>query len=676
MVHLVKTGPWTRFSILGVCLGISFLGYVVFILVGSSVTGAYAILVGLVPLITAYFLGVRRVPVVTALLLVGATEFVASGGWGLYLQDVSARYMGDLLLLAAGVFLEVVRSLRKEVRERSKEFLFALDTAEEGFFRYTPWRGEFVFSKRFCEHFAPELSPFVSYPARVFFENIHPMDRERVEEMFVGKHWAEGQRFSFECRVRRDSGRFLTVKVYGLVYIAENGRRHPVFIGFMEDVTQTRELEEKLDELTHRHRISGLETAPRFYERVGARIGRGTEEKLALLVASPEDLSEVTDLYGHEARDLVIKEIADRFLLVKRRGDLLFHIEDQTFVFTLEGASSSGDVALFAQRILDTFARPFFVRGTPVYLSGVVGIALHPENGGSAEVLLQHAEAALHHARRERSGFRFYSQSMLQGAATRLRRMRDLQRALREEELELYYQPLVSIEGVVVGAEALLRWRHPREGLILPSEFVPIAEDTGLIFPLGRWVISRAAEAWGRWRREGLSSLLISVNLSPQQIKDVQLVDHLRETLSRHGIPPGYLTLEITERTFLEHMGSREFFSRLEEMGIGIALDDFGTGYSTFQYIKQYPVKAIKIDKSFVQGLPARGEDVAIIQAILTLADGLGLAVIAEGVENEQQALLLRTFNCQIFQGFFYKEPLREEEFIQYVKALHRPPGQ
>ncbi|MEM5948018.1 bifunctional diguanylate cyclase/phosphodiesterase [Spirochaetia bacterium 38H-sp] len=634
------------------------------------VWGMYSLVCFYLPFVVSFYKPFKYSGIVLAVLTVSFFEMLRFTHYSGYMFFTEMLRIIELSTLGGGVVFEILRRHKKELRELRKEFGFTIDTADEGFFRYLPHKDVFIMSKRFCALFDIGVEPDVAYPSSVLFENLHPDDVELAKDTLRNiSDSPVGKRFSIDVRVENRDKKLRYVRLYGLSYMAENGSWHPVVVGFMEDISHEKELENQVDILIHKNKITGLDSVESFYEKLGKKITSNNTARFSLLVVSPVNIDEITDLYGHPVRNALLREIALRFDELKREEDQLFHIDDTKFLFVINGSPSQTEIAVFAQRVMDSFSRPFIVQNAPVYIIAAVGVSIYPDDATEIAKLLQHAETALHQAVKNKSGFCFYSDDIHEESTRKMRRLRDIRKALRDREFELYYQPLVNAYGMITGAEALIRWNHPEEGLLPPSSFIDIAEDTGAILPIGQWVIQEACSAWRRWQDKGLPPLTMSINLSPQQLKDNGLLTVLMDSIHNNGVNPEYISLEITERSFLENAGQDAFFREVENIGVGISLDDFGTGYSTFQYIKEYPVKSVKINRSFVTGLPHKGEDLAIIHAILTLAEGLGLTVIAEGVETEQQIFMLKQFNCHIFQGFYYSRPLPEKDFISLVKS-------
>ncbi|MFP5247770.1 MAG: putative bifunctional diguanylate cyclase/phosphodiesterase, partial [Thermoanaerobaculia bacterium] len=323
-----------------------------------------------------------------------------------------------------------------------------------------------------------------------------------------------------------------------------------------------------------------------------------------------------------------------------------------------------------AQKVLDAVRQPVVVDEHELYVTTSVGIAVFPDDGDDAETLLKNADRAMYLAKElGRDNYQYATTARLEIADSRIALERRMRHALEHDEFTVHYQPMVEIAtGHVVGAEALLRWHHPENGLIQPEEFIPLAEETQLIVPLGAWVLRTACAQMKAWHDAGHAWLRVAVNLSPRQFQDPNLVATIETVLAETGFPPQHLDLEITESTAMQNVElSLSILHRLKEMGIRISIDDFGTGYSSLSYLKRFPIDTVKIDQDFVRDLTT--DDAAIISAVISMARALNLRVIAEGVETEEQLAFLRREQCAEMQGFLYSEPLAPAEFEQALRA-------
>jgi len=336
----------------------------------------------------------------------------------------------------------------------------------------------------------------------------------------------------------------------------------------------------------------------------------------------------------------------------------------------LPGIDARG-AAFVAQKLLDAIAEPYSIEHYNLTLTASIGIALFPGDGEDLETLSRSADAAMYSAKQEgRQGYRFFTPEMQAKATRNLLLLNALRYALTLEQLQVYYQPQVSmLDGRIIGAEALLRWRHPELGMVSPAEFIPVAEDSGLILPIGEWVLRCAVRQAKAWEAEGLGSLVMAVNLSAVQFRHPDLPDLVSRVLDQEGLMPGYLELELTEGVaMLNPESAINVINDLHERGVRMAIDDFGTGYSSLSYLKKFKVYKLKIDQSFVRDISTDAEDKAIVSAVISLAKSLGLRTIAEGVETIEQQTFLNQQGCDEMQGYLFSQPLPAEQFAAFLK--------
>lgn len=382
----------------------------------------------------------------------------------------------------------------------------------------------------------------------------------------------------------------------------------------------------------------------------------------------------VNDSLGHTAGDEILVEAARRIGSVLRPGDTVARLGGDEFTVLCEGATQVDAIGV-AERIVEALVRPFSIRGRDAFLSASVGIAASGGPDDSAELLVRDADAAMYRAKGGGGGaYAVFSKAMLGSAVKRLELETSLRRAIERDELCLFYQPQVSLAtDAIIGFEALVRWRHPERGLVSPGEFIPLAEETGLIVPIGEWVLREACREARRWRDHHPSRgpLKISVNISPRQFAEPGLAGLVSATLAATGVPPEDLWLEITETVVMdERVSGAELLTELKNIGVGIAIDDFGIGFSSLRRLKELPwVDAVKLDKSFIDGVCTRSGDRAIVAASISLAHALEAATVAEGVETADQAAALRELGCELAQGYLFARPMPRED----VDALLAP---
>ncbi|OJW47109.1 MAG: hypothetical protein BGO60_00020 [Thiobacillus sp. 65-1059] len=360
---------------------------------------------------------------------------------------------------------------------------------------------------------------------------------------------------------------------------------------------------------------------------------------------------------------------------VLRQGDTVGRQSGDEFILLLPDVAHIEDAATVAEKILDTLAWPFSLNGREVYVTGSLGLSVCPSDGEDAESLLRNADIAMYRAKEDgRNSFRFYVPEMDARMRARVETEHDLRLAIKRGELVLHYQPRVSlISGEMLGFEALVRWNHPREGLIGPDRFIVVAEDTGLIMPLGDWVLQQACRQTRQWQDRGFAGMRMSVNLSARQFRDPGLVERVEQVLAESGLDPACLELEITESTVMHDSEAAIGTLRaLKRLGVALSVDDFGTGYSSLSYLKLFPIDVLKIDRSFVRDVTADPDDAAIVRAIVTLAHSLGLTVVAEGVEETAQAAFLRHVKCDELQGYYFSRPLPAEAVESLLRGVRR----
>jgi diguanylate cyclase (GGDEF)-like protein len=390
----------------------------------------------------------------------------------------------------------------------------------------------------------------------------------------------------------------------------------------------------------------------------------------AMLLIDLDRFKEVNDTLGHDHGDLLLVEVAARLRRAVRRGDTLARLGGDEFAVLLDGLPHRGAAVELAARLQDALRSPFALRGVSIELEASVGVALYPSHGTTVGTLLQRADVAMYEAKRGRHGIATYTAERDPYSADRLGLVAELRRAIAEGELVLHYQPKVALDsGRVVGMEALVRWQHPTRGLLAPDQFVPLAERTGAIADLTRWVVDAALAEHRAWRAAGID-LPVAVNLAAANIVDVALPDAIAALLARHGVGGDRLECEISEHTVMaDPLRASEVLDRLRALGVRLSLDDFGTGHSSLAYLKRLPLDEVKIDRSFVSGMTADENDMVIVRSTIDLARNLGLSVVAEGVESEDTLAELASLRCDTAQGFHLSRPLPADALADWLQA-------
>ncbi len=456
-------------------------------------------------------------------------------------------------------------------------------------------------------------------------------------------------------------------------------------IGTTQDMTERKQAEDKIRFLAYYDGLSNLPNRLLFTERLGIALesARRQGQIVAVLFLDIDRFKRINDTLGHTLGDKLLQGVAERLKRCLRSSDTIARgdrtaaddavarLGGDEFIVSLDEIVRGEDAAKVAHRILDALQEPFRLDEHEVAITGSIGISVFPNDGTDVETLLKNADTAMYHAKDAgRNCYQFYSNAMNASAVERLSLENNLRKALERGEFLLHYQPLVDVDaGRIMGAEALIRWRHATLGLVPPADFIPLAEETGLILPIGEWVLRNAATQCRAWRDTGLGDLIMSVNLSGSQFRQQQFVHTVDQALKAARLDPHQLEVEITEsiliRSVEETIGA---LNHLKSMGLRISIDDFGTGYSSLNYLTRFPIDTLKIDQSFIREISRDQGKAAITAAIIAMARGLRLAVIAEGVETQEQLVFLRQRGCRLMQGFFFGRPVPAEQFERLLR--------
>ncbi|MFG1391379.1 sensor domain-containing protein [Xanthobacter agilis] len=493
--------------------------------------------------------------------------------------------------------------------------------------------------------------------------NMHVMRSGRHDASFYHQMWRDIQKngiWQGEIWNRRKNGEvFLQQLVISTVYDADGAPQN--FIGAFHDITAIRRSEFELDRIAHYDPLTDLPNRTLLSSILDHAVNR-PGARCAVLCVDLDRFKTVNESYGHVAGDQVLQMSAARMRNVLGGNGTLGRYGADEFLVILDERKSPQDATATATAIITALGAPYvFPDGHEVYVGASVGISLYPEDADTAQKLVQHANSALFEAKSNgRGSYSFYTQELTQSAKSRIELETELRRALARKEFEIHYQPCVELmTGHIRGVEALVRWRSPTRGLVPPDRFIPFAEETGLIVPLGDWVLEEACRQMAAWLRDGIVCDYVAVNLSPRQFSREAICVKVTEVLHRTGLPPERLEVEITEGMLFEARAAAEQKCQaLSQMGVRIALDDFGTGYSSLGYLKRFPISKLKIDRSFIRDLPRSAADGEITVAIIAVAKALGMEVVAEGIETKEQYDFLRRHACDLGQGFLFSRPL------------------
>jgi diguanylate cyclase (GGDEF)-like protein/PAS domain S-box-containing protein len=506
-------------------------------------------------------------------------------------------------------------------------------------------------------------------------EYVHPEDLPHVLEE-IEKAISDGgvTTNGAEYRFRHKDGSWRWVESMG-TYLLDDPHVKGVVVT-SRNITERKALEEELEYRAFHDPLTGLPNRQLFLDRLGhalARTQRRRGMRVAVLFMDLDGFKVVNDSLGHETGDRLLVAVCERLKGCLRPEDTLARFGGDEFVVLLEDVEGPEEAARMAQRIIEVLRNRFVLEGRELYARASIGIAMGEDRTKDPEDLLRDADTAMYRAKEEGKGYSVFDPAMYDRVLDRLEAENGLGRAVEQEQFLLHYQPLVSLQtGEVVAVEALVRWEHPERGLLNPDEFVPMAEESGLVIPMGEQVLRAACLRAKEWQERYPHSppLIMSVNLSARQLSRPDLAETIEAILKETGLEGSYLTLDVTETIYVRALaGDTATLDRLRELGVSIFIDDFGMGYSSLAYLKRLPADALKIDHSFVKGLGEDVEDTAIVHTIIELAHTLGLEVIAEGVETEEQAALLKEMGCDLAQGYHFARPLPPED-IPAVLAL------
>jgi len=521
---------------------------------------------------------------------------------------------------------------------------------------------------------------------RHFSELIESDDLEKTSNLFNERRTGERAVRNIEIRMRSQ----IPDKREGLsrvqiiwaeltamgIYADRQERTRNNFLGTYgtaRDISERKEAEELINFQAYHDLLTDLPNRALLKDRLGLAIthARRNKRKLATMFLDLDRFKLVNDTLGHNMGDRLLKAVANRLQSCLRGGDTLSRFGGDEFTLLLPEVRTRDDVVVIAEKILNRLSEPFVIDGHELFVGASIGIAMYPEAGETGEVLVQNADIAMYHVKsRGKNSYQFFSEEMNHQFSTRLSLERELRNALTQGEFEVYYQPQVSLtDASIKGVEALVRWRHGVRGMIDPEDFLPLAEETGLILQIDEYVQKQAFHDVAAWRNAGLGDILLSVNLTAMQIEEENFVERFTEALETSGLAAEYVKLEITENTLMQDM--EKIIPKLKQvqgLGVRIAIDDFGTGYSSLAYLQQFPINTLKIDRSFVSDIRADETGASIVDAIVSMARGLKLDLVAEGVENPTQLRYLKEQGCEEVQGYIFSPAVPASELAELLK--------
>ncbi len=505
-----------------------------------------------------------------------------------------------------------------------------------------------------------------------FMKMVHEDDREAVQRA-LGEAKLTQEPYEIEHRICRPDGLEITVHQQGELLFDEEG--HPkTLLGTIQDITERKAAEELIEYQAFYDSLTDLPNRRLFSDHVSHAIplAQQQQSQLAVLFIGLDRFKLVNDTLGHTAGDALLREVASRLKGLDRDGISIARFGADVFAILLEGLEQTSEVDAYVAMLMEQMAEPLTIQGQEFFITASVGISLFPHDGNNAESLMKSADIAMFRAK-EAGGqqTQYFTADMNELAQQRMQTENDLRKGLERNEFQLFYQPQVDARTrKIVSMEALIRWFHPDRGMVSPLDFIPVAEDSGLIVPIGEWVLRTACRDTHEWNEKFGLNLRVGVNLSGRQFAQPDLVEVVDSALKESGLPNAYLDLEVTESIAMNDIdGCITTLQKFKNKGIYSSMDDFGTGYSSLSYLQQMPLHTLKIDRAFVKDIQGKGENGEIARAIIAMSHSLGMNVIAEGVETEEQLVFLRDQQCDIIQGFYISKPLDHKSFETFLKT-------
>ncbi len=559
---------------------------------------------------------------------------------------------------------------KKQVEERLRQSAAVFENISEGMLITDLDARILDVNKSFCEISGYSREEVLGATPRLWKSDRHDTDfyRDMWQSIINKGHWRG------EIWNRRKNGNIYPAQlIINSISDEEDNPTH--YVALFSDITHLKQSEEQLERLAHHDPLTELPNRLLFNARLGHALDQCSRngKQLSLLFIDLDRFKGINDSFGHVVGDELLRQVARRLTGCLRREDTVARIGGDEFIVLLENSGKPAQVAAAAEKILASFEAPFKLLGREAFISPSIGISVYPRDGRDSGSLMRNADTAMYRAKEAgRNGYAFYTEEMTSQALQRVLLENNLRKAVEQDELLLHFQPQLEMEsGRIIGTEALLRWWQPASGLISPDRFIPLAEESGLILPIGEWVLCTACRQAKSWLDRGVPFGRMSVNIATPQIRRSDLVALVKRVLEETGLPPHLLELEVTESVVMDDFDQAAAVLRgVRSLGVRVAMDDFGTGYSSLANLKRLPIEQLKIDKSFVRDIPEDPNDMAITRAVIALALSLQMEVIAEGVETEQQRAFLLQEGCQLGQGYLFQRPVPPDQFEQWVETL------
>lgn len=554
----------------------------------------------------------------------------------------------------------------QKLQESEQRLRLALQASNQGIYDLNIRTGDIIISDEYARMLEYDPAEY-NVTLETWVNQLHPDDREQTLMAYNEYIFGHREIYSQEFRMRTRSGNWKWIFSAGKV-VKRDKQGHPLrMLGLHKDISEQKKNAARLEYLATHDVLTGLANRVLLRDRLEQSIlfAQRSRRLVAILLIDLDRFKVINDSLGHDSGDELLKKVAGRLRESVREADTVARFGGDEFVILLPEVAEIKEIEPIAEKILSHLDQPYHLDGREFTITGSIGISIYPNDCADSGNLIRHADIAMYRAKEGGNCYCFYTPGMGLHSRENMELEADLRRALERRELLLYYQPKVDIgTGCIIGSEALLRWQHPQKGMISPDRFIPLAEETGMILPIGEWVLMEVCRQINVWQGENVTPLPVAVNLSARQFRNINLADSVRRILAETGIEPGLLELELTESMIMHDPETAvATMQQLKKLGVKLALDDFGTGYSSFNYLRRFPVDCLKIDKSFINDVPNDPSSTAVAASIVAIAQRLGLVSIAEGVETQEQLDFLSNCGCGGFQGFLFSAPVPGEEF-------------
>ena len=605
--------------------------------------------------------------------------------WGLFLDKVEHAYESSdqeryLLERSLTISSKEMREVYEQLKTSEKRYALAAQGANDGLWDWDLENDTAYYSSRWAEILGITPIPDQIPSKKSWLERIHPDDYENVVGELNRHIDGETEHFENEHRVLHRDGNYRWVLSRGLAVRDGDGRAYRL-AGSLTDITSRKVAEKRLAHEAVHDSLTGLPNRAHLMDKLSKKlilVREGLSPGFSVLFVDLDRFKVINDSLGHQAGDILLKEISSRLGGTIRPSDMVARLGGDEFVIVIDNARDRSDIELISKRVIDSVEQPITVDSQRLYTSASIGIVEVNEKYNSADDIVRDADFAMYRAKAKGKGrFEFFDNDKHSNSQSLLMLELGLRDAIEECQFVLNYQPIVSvIDERIIGFESLIRWNHPEKGFVSPADFIPVAEDTGLIVEIGEWVLNESCRQLKEWQAKtpNAQEMIVSVNLSAKQLEDDGLIDTVARALSSHKMNASSLKLEITESAIMTNADSMiERVTDLRELGVLLSIDDFGTGYSSLSYLHKFPVDTLKVDRSFISRIGVDKENSEIVATIIGLGESLGMKVVAEGVETIEQTEFLQSIKCDYAQGFYWSKPLEQQKALRLIDTQLPP---